>query len=241
MSTEFKRIFEELRLATLILAGEGVLDGFGHVSARNPRHDDRYFMVRDNCSASKAAGDFVELDRESRPVLEDGPRPSMERFIHGEIYRARPDVHAIVHTHAPALLAFGVSATPLRPISHMCGFLAQGAPVFDIAEESGETNMLVTTPASGQALARCLGKSALVLMRGHGATVVGTSVQEAVFRAIYATVNAHMQPVAMQLGEPKYLSAQEALLADELHTSVLDRPWRFLANKWSPLASWRGR
>ncbi len=232
METE-QQVFEALRLATQILAGEGVLDGFGHVSARNPRQVDRYFMVRDNSSASQAAGDFVELDRESHPVLEDGPRPSMERFIHGEIYRVRPDVQAIVHTHAPELLAFGVSATPLRPVSHMCGFLAQGALVFDIAKECGETNMLVTTPASGQALARCLGKSAVVLMRGHGATVVGASLKEAVFRAIYATVNARMQPVAMALGNPKYLSLQEAALADDLHKSVLDRPWQFLANKWS--------
>lgn len=236
MDTESQQVFEALRLATQILAGEGVLDGFGHVSARNPRQGERYFMVRDNSSASKAAGDFVELDRESRPVLEDGPRPSMERFIHGEIYRARRDVRAIVHTHAPELLAFGVSATPLRPVSHMCGFLAQGAPVFDIAKESGETNMLVTTPASGQALARCLGKSALVLMRGHGATIVGTSLEEAVFRAIYATLNARVQPVAIALGNPKYLSLQEAALADDLHKSVLDRPWRFLAKKWSAFA-----
>lgn len=236
METESLQVFEELRLATQILAGEGVLDGFGHVSARNPRHDAGYFMVRDNSSASRAVGDFVELDRESRPVLEDGPRPSMERFIHGEIYRARPDVRAIVHTHAPELLAFGVSETPLRPVSHMCGFLAQGAPVFDIAKESGETNMLVTTPASGQALARCLGKSALVLMRGHGAAVVGSSLREAVFRAIYATINARIQPVAMMLGNPNYLSLQEAVMADDLHKLVLDRPWRFLARKWSPFA-----
>ena len=240
MGTASEHVFEELRLATRILAGEGVLDGFGHVSARNPQQEAHYCMVRDNAPDSDDADCIVEFDRESNPVAKDGPPPSIERFIHGEIYKARRDVKAIVHTHAPALVAFGVAATQLRPLYHMCGFLGAGAPVFDVAQEHGMTNMLVTTPAMGRSLARCLGKSAVVLLRGHGATVVGASLKEAVFRTLYANLNAQVQPVAMQLGNPQYLSAQEAFLADDLHQSVVDRPWKFLAKKWCTVAQSRG-
>jgi ribulose-5-phosphate 4-epimerase/fuculose-1-phosphate aldolase len=189
MTGESQRTVEQLTLATRILVNEGVIDGFGHVSARSAEHGDRYYMVCDNSVEAAAAGNFVELDSESNPVSSASGKPSIERFIHGEIYRARPDVGAIVHTHAPFLIPFGVSATPLQPLYHMCGFLARGVPVFDIARENGVTDMLVTDGQRGRSLARSLGKSALVLMRGHGATVVGSSIREAVFRAVYATVN----------------------------------------------------
>ena len=134
---------------------------------------------------------------------------------------------AIVHTHAPALIPFGVSAIPLRPLYHMCGFLEDGAPVFDIRREHGPTNMLITSRELGQALAASLGGRAVVLMRGHGATVVGTSLKEAVYRAVYATLNAQILPIAMQLGQPTFLDPEEARLADALHHhhAVLDRPW----------------
>ncbi|EFL50273.1 class II aldolase/adducin family protein [Solidesulfovibrio fructosivorans JJ]] len=232
MDTETTRIFEELCFATRILAGEGILDGFGHVSARHPRHGDRYYLVRDNAAEPGDAGNFMELDLESNPIAKDCANPSIERFLHGEIYKARSDVNAIVHTHAPALIPFGVSKTQLQPLYHMCGFLAYGVPVFDIRQDNGMTDMLITSQELGFSLARCLDKSALVLMRGHGATVVGASVKEAVFRAIYATLNAQAQPVAMQLGNPTYLCAQEAFLADDLHRSVMHRPWKFLVRKW---------
>src|SRR5580658_602810 len=193
MTVESQRTVEELTLATRILVNEGVIDGFGHVSARSADHGDRYYMVCDNSVEAAVAGNFEELDSESNPVSSGSGKPSIERFIHGEIYRARPDVGAIVHTHAPFLIPFGVSATPLQPLNHMCGFLARGVPVFDIARENGITDMLVTNHQRGRSLARSLGKSALVLMRGHGATVVGSSIKEAVFRAVYATVNAQLQ------------------------------------------------
>ena len=129
------------------------------------------------------------------------------------------------------MIPFGVSSTPLQPLYHMCGFLAGGAPVFDIQEKHGMTNMLVTSNEIGASLAASLGKDTLVLMRGHGATVVGSSVKEAVYRAVYATINAQLQPIAMQLGHPKFLALEEAQRADELHRAVLHRPWEYWKKK----------
>jgi ribulose-5-phosphate 4-epimerase/fuculose-1-phosphate aldolase len=231
MSSNFEQVIDELFAANRILVGEGVIDGFGHASVRNPQRPDHYFMTRNNAGAPATEGGIIELDADSQTVVPRGARPSIERFIHGEIYRARPEVTAIVHTHAPALIPFGVSGTPLKPLYHMCGFLDDGAPVFDIQQEHGMTNMLITSRKLGEALAASLGQSALVLMRGHGATVVGTSLKEAVFRSVYATVNAQLMPVAMQLGRPKFLAPEEAKLADGLHHAVLDRPWEYWLKK----------
>ncbi len=227
MSGSVGQTIDELVSATRILVGEGILDGFGHVSARHPDDPARYFMLRSNFARQGSESEALELDAESRPVWPYDTRPSIERFIHGEVYRRRPDVMAVVHTHAPALIPFGVSAVPLRPLYHMAGFLEDGPPVFDIRIEHGVTNMLVTTPEIGQSLASSLGARALVLMRGHGATVVGTSLKEAVFRSVYATRNAQLLPVALQLGPPTFLDPAEARLADELHHAVLGRPWEY--------------
>lgn len=229
MDSIIRQVIEDLQVATRILVKEGVIDGFGHVSARHPARPDHYFMIRDNSPPDAVEeGCFLELDAHSAPVSVAGFRPSIERFIHGEIYRSRPDVQSVVHTHSPHLVAFSVSEVPLRPLYHMCGFLGQGAPVFDIADQHGMTDMLITSPQRGESLATRLGASALVLMRGHGATVVGASIKEAVFRAVYASVNARIQPVVMQLGAVKFLAPEEALLAEELHRAVVERPW----NHW---------
>ncbi len=232
MSESIQQTIAELRAATHILVGEGILDGFGHVSARHPDQPDHYFMLLDNFGGSATGEEGVlELDAGSNLVRSGGARPSIERFIHGEIYRRRPDVSAIVHTHAPPLIPFGVSNVPLRPLYHMCGFLEDGPPVFDIRREHGVTNMLITSPRLGQSLAASLAGQAMVLMRGHGATVVGTSLKEAVFRSVYATVNAQLLPTAMQLGQPTFLDPGEAKLADELHHAVLGRPWSYWVEK----------
>jgi HCOMODA/2-hydroxy-3-carboxy-muconic semialdehyde decarboxylase len=227
MDSGLSELIADLFVATRILVNEMVIDGFGHVSVRGPNPAGRYFMARDNSGEYPGEGDVVELTLDSDPVKAGGPRPSIERFIHGEIYKARPDVGAIVHTHSPSMIPFGISSTPLQPLYHMCGFLAGGAPVFDIQDRHGMTNMLVTSNAIGESLATSLGAHSLVLMRGHGATVVGSSVQEAVYRAIYATINAQLQPIAMQLGYPKFLAPEEAEKADELHRAVLHRPWEY--------------
>jgi ribulose-5-phosphate 4-epimerase/fuculose-1-phosphate aldolase len=230
MDPILKTALDELMMANQILVQEGVIDGFGHVSIRHPSQSDHYFMIRNN-AATTIEDAVMELDRESNPVRTEKQRPSIERFIHGEIYRARSEVMAVVHTHAPALIPFGVSSMKLKPLYHMCGFLGTGVPVFDIGKEHGPTNMLITSHELGQSLVRSLEKNSLVLMRGHGATIVGTSVKEAVYKAVYTNLNAQLQPVAMQMGEPTYLSTEEARLADELHHAVLDRPWNFWVAK----------
>lgn len=227
MHANTKECIDDLIVATRILVNEQVIDGFGHASVRDPSRSDRYFMTRDNFSWADEEGYIIELDLDSNPCRSNGSMPSLERFIHGEIYRARPDVNAIVHTHSPALIPFGVSKTPLKPLYHMCGFLAAGAPIFDMQDQHGLTNMLVQTTERGRSLASSLGKSAVVLMRGHGATVVGGSIKEAVFRAVYVTINARCQPIAIQLGEPKFLDHEEAVKTDELHQAVLNRPWDY--------------
>ena len=233
MDSEKAQVLEELRTATRILVREGVLDGFGHVSVRSPVDRGRYFMLRSNTAEDIAPGSYAELTLDSEPVGQGGARPSLERFIHGEIYGTRPDVKAIVHTHSPALIPFGVSKAPLRPLYHMCAFLPPVVPIFDIRLEHGMTNMLITSQPLGRSLASALGTTAMVLMRGHGATLVGTSLKEAVFRAIYATINAKLQPIAMQLGDPVYLAPEEADQADDLHHAVLDRPWELWKGKLS--------
>jgi ribulose-5-phosphate 4-epimerase/fuculose-1-phosphate aldolase len=231
MSTSVQATIKELREATRILVGEGIIDGFGHVSARHPEQPDRYFMLLGNVDEPTADDRVMELDADSNPVGASNARPSIERFIHGEIYRQRPDVLAVVHTHAPPLIPFGVSDAPLRPLYHMCGFLEDGVPVFDIRKEHGVTNMLITSHVLGQSLTASLGPRAMVLMRGHGATVVGGSLKEAVFRSVYATINAQLQPIAMQLGQPTFLDPGEATLTDQLHRAVVYRPWEYWLKK----------
>ena len=231
MHTNTKESIDDLVLATRILVNEQVIDGFGHASVRDPNRSDHYFMTRDNFGGIDGEDYIIELDLDGNPCKPNGLQPSLERFIHAEIYRARPDVNAIVHTHSPALIPFGVSKTPVQPLYHMCGFLAAGAPIFDIQQKHGITNMLVQSSELGHSLASSLGKSAVVLMRGHGATIVGGSMKEAVFRAIYTTINAHLQPIAMQLGEPKFLGHEEAVKADELHHAVLSRPWDYWTSR----------
>jgi HCOMODA/2-hydroxy-3-carboxy-muconic semialdehyde decarboxylase len=199
--------------------------------SRHPELPDRYFMLRSNLDGSATESRVLELDADSNPVRQSDARPSIERFIHGEVYRQRPDVVAIVHTHAPSLIPLGVCDVPLRPLYHMAGFLEDGPPVFDIRTKHGVTNMLVTTREIGQSLASSLGERAMVLMRGHGATVVGTSLKEAVFRSVYATQNAQLLPIAMHLGQPTFLDPGEAKLADELHHAVLGRPWEYWLTK----------
>jgi ribulose-5-phosphate 4-epimerase/fuculose-1-phosphate aldolase len=228
---------DELILGTRILVNENVIDGFGHISVRDPRNAERFWMLRENGLHSQPETLLVELDLGGNPAHTNGPRPSIERFIHSEIYRARPDVNSVVHTHAPALIPFGVTGTPLKPLFHLCGFLEEGAPNFDIEVEYGPTNLLITDESKGKSLAKVLGPSAIVLMRGHGATVVGSSIQEAVYRAVYSTLNAAMQPTAMALGTPKYLSPEEAIKSETLHREVLSRPWNFWKSKLTGLKS----
>lgn len=217
----------ELVDANHILFDQGVVDGFGHVSVRHPTRRDRFILARSMAPALVGEADLQVLDFDGN-VTEGDPRPAyLERFIHGEIYRRRDDVHAVVHSHSPAVIPFGVvPSVRLRPICHMSGFLHPAAPVFEIRHTAGLANdMLVRNAALGAALAETLGTNAVVLMRGHGSTVVGGSLRQAVFRAVYAEVNARLQAAAMALGPVTYLNEAEAELASAANDGQIHRAW----------------
>ncbi|HKQ82548.1 MAG TPA: class II aldolase/adducin family protein, partial [Steroidobacteraceae bacterium] len=171
----------ELAEASRILAANDVLDAFGHVSCRSPQEPQHFFISRSLAPAQVEPNDIVELRLDSTPTKDDCPRLFLERFIHGEIYRNRPDVQAIVHSHALAVLPFTiVPALSVRPVSHMCGFLHLTPPPFDIANHAGDgTDLLISDPSLGAALAGHLAQASIVLMRGHGFTAVGRSVAQA--------------------------------------------------------------
>jgi len=191
-------LIEDLVTANRILANENVVDGYGHVSVRNPANANRYFLARAGAPALVTAADIVEYDLDSKPVSGSGAG-YMERFIHGEIYKARPDVRAVVHCHCVDVIPFAAANVPLKPMYHMGYFIGEGVPVFDIRGTAGTTDMLVSTPALGQSLARVLGPRSAALMRGHGAVVVADSLHVVVAKAYYLNVNARLQLQAMQL------------------------------------------
>ena len=226
-------LIEDLVAANRILADQGVLDGYGHVSARHDRDPDRYLLSRSLAPELVTAGDVMEYDLDSRPVDPRGRTAYLERFIHGEVYRARPDVKAIVHHHAPSVIPFGASTVPLRPLYHMAAFLGGGVPVFDIrAAAGGPTDMLVSSAALGQALAQALGAHPAVLMRGHGAVVVGASLPQAVARSVYMEIDARVAAQAIALGgEVRYLDAEEARRAQAAVEATLGRPWELWKRK----------
>ena len=216
---------DDVAIANRILAMRGIVDGYGHVSARHADDPGRFLIARSMAPGLVTPADIVELDLDGAPTQPDTPPSYIERFIHGEIYKCRPDVSAIVHHHAPSIIPFGATRVPLRPLYHMSGFLGAGVPVFDIRCDAGETDMLVSTPALGAAHARCLGACGATLMRGHGATVVGISLQQVIYRAVYMELNARLQADAMRLGEVQYLSDEEARLAVATNDQQLGRPW----------------
>jgi ribulose-5-phosphate 4-epimerase/fuculose-1-phosphate aldolase len=219
-------VIEDLVAANRILAGHGVLDGFGHVSARHPDRPDRFLLARSIAPAMVTADDVMVFDLDSNAVDGDQRKPYLERFIHGGIYRRRSDVMAIVHSHSPSVIPFAASSEALRPIYHMASFIRRRAAVFEIRERFGTTDMLVREPAQGDALAQTLDDDAIVLMRGHGFCAVGESLPVAVFRAIYTETNAALQQQAITLGGTvTYLDEGEARLSEQTNRSVVTRPW----------------
>lgn len=208
-------LIEDLVAANRILAQLEIVDGYGHVSVRHDKAPNRYFIARSVAPELVTATDILQLDLDSRPVDGREPRMYLERFIHGEIYKARPDVRAVVHHHAPSIIPFGASSVQLRALYHMAAFIGTGVPIFDIRKVAGDTDMLVRTPELGAELARALGGKPAVLMRGHGAVVVGDSLAQAVGRGYYLQMNAKLQAQAMALeGEVFYLNAGEAAKAE---------------------------
>ncbi len=213
--------------ANHILADRGVVDGYGHVSVRDPTDPSRFLLARSMAPELVTAADVLVHDLDGKAEAPPDTKLYLERFIHAEIYRTHPEVNAIVHCHSPSLIPFGVTGVPLRPLYHMSSFLGGGVPVFDIrAAAGGPTDMLVKTPELGRALAKTLGQHPAALMRGHGAVVVGRDVQQAVFRSVYTELNAQLQAQALALGKKVvYLDQDEAKKSEESNNNTLARPW----------------
>jgi ribulose-5-phosphate 4-epimerase/fuculose-1-phosphate aldolase len=226
------KLIEDLVVANRVLADQGVLDGFGHVSVRHDKDANRYLMSRSMAPALVKADDVLEYDLDSTAVDAKGRTLFLERFIHGEIYKARPEVRAIVHSHSPSVIPFGVSRTRLQPIYHMSSFLGLDVPVFEIRVIAGPaSDLLVRNAQIGAALAKVLGDKTVVLMRGHGSVTVGTSIPQVVFRAYYAEMNARLQSEAIKLGAVTYLSAEEAAASAKTNDALVMRPWELWKRK----------
>lgn len=227
-----RALIDDLVAASRVLAQHEVLDAYGHVSARGDRRPERFVMSRALAPALVTAADLMELDADSEPRPGDQRKGFIERYIHGEIYRSRPEVMAIVHSHSASVIPFGVTRTRLRPVYHMGAFLWSGTPVFEIRNVRPENDLLVRDRSLGEALAGSLGGCSCVLMRGHGMTVVGESVPEAVFRAIYTEMNARLQLQARLLDGPiEFLSDEEGRRATAANRGTLERPWELWKKK----------
>jgi ribulose-5-phosphate 4-epimerase/fuculose-1-phosphate aldolase len=209
-------LIADLVAAHRILADQGVLDAYGHVSIRHPGNPNRYLISRAMSPANVTAADIMEFDLDSNPVDQHGRSMFLERFIHGEIYKMRPDVNAVIHSHSPAVIPFSISNVPMRPVSQTASFLYVGVPVFEIRDAGGTTDMLVRNGVLAKALAATLGSKPVALMRGHGNVVVGPNVKRATIRAVYTEVNARLQTIALGLGGPvNYVSPEEGALRDK--------------------------
>lgn len=225
-SANLAQTIADLVVANRILARQGVVDSFGHISARHPEDPAKYLLSCSRAPELVTAADVMVFDLDSTAAVGDTRNPYLERFIHGEIYRVRADVHAVVHSHSPSVIPFASTTTRLRPIYHMSGFLGGQTRVFDIRDKFGCTDMLVRNREHGAALAAELGQTGVVLMRGHGFVACGLSIPVAVYRAIYTEKNADLQQRAIALGGAvTYLDDEEARLAEATNRGVVARPW----------------
>lgn len=225
VSTE---LIADLAAASRILAERGVVDGFGHVSMRHPDAAERYLMARAIAPALVTPDDILEYDMDSNPCNANGRGSFLERFIHSEIYKARPDIDSIVHSHSPSVVPFGLVGVEIQAMFHNAAFLAAGAPVFDIAEKFGATDMLVSDGAKGVALAETLADKDIAMMRAHGSVACGPTLQTAVFRAVYTEVNARIQHWTVALGGGGPMAAldkEEGRLADVPNQTAGLRAW----------------
>jgi ribulose-5-phosphate 4-epimerase/fuculose-1-phosphate aldolase len=221
-------LIEDLVAANRILSNEGVVDGFGHVSVRHDTAVGVFLLARSMAPGLVTAADIMQFGDDGEVLGGDRRTAYVERYIHSEIYKALPAVQAVVHSHSPAVIPFGVTSARLRPIYHMSSFLGRDVPVFEIRDTGGEaTDMLIRTPLLGAALAQSLGDATVALMRGHGNVVVGRSLPEVVFRAIYTETNARLQADALRLGNDRvtYLSDGEATASMATNAGVLTRAW----------------
>ena len=229
-------IDEQLELlvtANRILAREGVVDAYGHVSIRHPNHPDRYILSQSRAPDLVEVSDLMEYTLQGDPIDQQGRSMYTERPIHGGIYETRDDVLAIVHNHSPSVIPFTVTNTPLRPILHLAALTGPELPVWDIRDNFGDTNLLVTTMDQGRDLARCLGDRRVSLMRGHGCVIAGKSIREVVMASVYLQVNAGLLLQSLPLGEVKYLSPGEieAMMESQLSLTGQEPVWEYWATR----------
>ena len=231
--TDLGSVLDDLVLANRILANEGVIDAFGHISIRHPRRPDRYFLARSRSPELVERGDVMEFDLDNRPIDPQGRTMYSERPIHGSTYRVRPDVMAVCHNHARSLIPFSITGTAIRPVLHVAGSIGPEIPIWDIRDEFGDTDLLVTTTAIGDSLARALGPHRVCLMRGHGAVVAAHDLKATVFVSIYLMVNATLVKEARELGEVTYLSAGEIRLTEQMNFRARsqNRAWEYWARR----------
>jgi ribulose-5-phosphate 4-epimerase/fuculose-1-phosphate aldolase len=216
---------EKLALANRILYDQNVVDGFGHISVRHDKSPDHFLLSSNRAPGLVNASDILTYDFNGDLTEPSDKRSYLERFIHAEIYRARPDVMSVVHSHSQSVIPFGATGQRLRPIFHMSGFLGSGSALFEIRDTAGNTDMLIRDMGLGKALAQSLGQHNCVLMRGHGSTTVGSSIEVAVYRAIYAEINAKLQIQAAALGPINFLTEEEAALAAAATEGQVVRAW----------------
>jgi ribulose-5-phosphate 4-epimerase/fuculose-1-phosphate aldolase len=229
MSTDLNEARYQLAIANRIVAHEGVIDAFGHVSIRHPGDPSRYLLSRSRSPELVEPADILEFTLDSKLITPTSELPYGECVIHGSIYQLRPDVAAICHHHSVAILPFCVTKATLKPLIGLGATMGSVAPIWDSRDEFGDTPMVVTTAEQGASLARALGSHAMVLMRRHGATVVGASLQELMFRTIYSHRNAELQLRAAALGDVEPLTSGEAQLAESysLRPRPMGRAWEY--------------
>ncbi len=222
-------VISELVIANRILAREGVVDAFGHISARHPRRPDRYLMSRSRAPELVTAEDLMEFELDGTPVDPRGRQPYAERPIHSGLYEARPDVHSVIHNHSYAVIPFSVTRAQLRPMIHVAAPMGASVPVWDIRDKFGDGEMLVVTQDQGRDLARAVGQGSVALMRGHGCVVAAQAIKLAVMTAVYTQVNARLQMDALRLGEPKYLTQSEIETMTRRQQTPLasERAWEY--------------
>jgi HCOMODA/2-hydroxy-3-carboxy-muconic semialdehyde decarboxylase len=236
-------IIEELAIANRILGHEGVIDAFGHVSIRRPDDPNRYLLSGSRSPLFVEPDDILEYTLDSEPVRRPPGQQYSERVIHGEIYKARSDVMAVCHHHAPAVMPFAITGKPIVPVFHVGGAIGAEVPFWDQYDEFGETNLLVVKPEEGRSLARALGGNSVVLMKRHGATVVGASLRELVSRSIYLCWNADYQLRASLIGTPQPLHPGEVKLAGAINvkTTAATRTWEYWSLRLKAAGFWPPR
>jgi ribulose-5-phosphate 4-epimerase/fuculose-1-phosphate aldolase len=209
MADKLELAIEDLVAANRILSNEHVVDAYGHISVRHPGNPQRFFLSRARAPAAIVADDIMEFTLEGEPVDAKGRAPYLERFIHGAIFEARPDVQSVVHNHSHNVIPFGVTGTKLRPVMHSCASIGHEVPIWDTQPKFGDTNMLVSDMAMGRDLAKALGNRPTALMRGHGCVVASSGIRGAVSTSVYLNLNAQLQMQAMALGKVAFLSKGE--------------------------------